>query len=80
VVQMESLSLLTSRSILAFVGPRTVTKADVCEALERAFPFSCEGDATVANIRWFIDNEPVDEPTGAYGEMLIADVDFLIAR
>jgi cell division ATPase FtsA len=77
---MESLSLLTSRSILAFVRPRTVTKADVCEALERACPFSCEGDTAIVNIRWAVDDEPVNDPTGAYGEMLIADVDLLIAK
>ena len=68
------------RSALSFASPRRVTAEDVDKVVQRAIP-RYEGRILRALVfRWMLDSEEIDEPVGAFGEVLSADVEVLIER
>jgi len=69
-----------TRSSLTFAAPRTVTAEDVEAVLARAVP-RCEGRSLSAMVvQWMLDGEKIDEPVGAFGETLSADLEVLVER
>lgn len=71
---------LTTRSALSFAGPRAVTTEDMRNVLSRSVPPGDYRAATVVDILWEVDGEPVESPVGQHGELLGARVEMLMER
>jgi cell division ATPase FtsA len=71
---------MITRSSFSLDGPRTITGEDVSRVLASAIP-PCDGRIIEAVlVGWSIDGEPIDNPIGAKGGVLAADIDVLILR
>lgn len=70
--------VVVSRSSLSFAEPRPVGKDDVRRVLSGAVRVR-EGKIVRAKLlRWRIDEGEVDNPVGAFGGLLEADIELLL--